>query len=198
MTMTRLQEHSIPCEATGCSDRSVFHLTWTQFRRSIREQHFCEEHAKPVLTGHDFGQATGHGTPATTDGAKCFDIELVVITERYEEQCIYLKEVGGNRYFPLLIGIFEATVLDRALKGFTAPRPLTHDAMSDAIDALDGKMQDVVIVDLKDNAYYADVRIRRYNQTIVVDMRPSDAFVLAVLENKPIFISDQVLAKIGL
>jgi bifunctional DNase/RNase len=166
-------------------------------RRCHLEQHLCEQHAHAVLTNHDFHRSVGIGELGHTPGARCFDIELVVISEIHDQQVVYLKEVGGRRFFPLLIGIFEATALDRNLKEFQSPRPLTHDAMFDAIDALGGVLQDVMISELEDQIYYTDLRIRQNDELVVVDIRPSDAFVLAVLANKPIFISDDVLAKIG-
>jgi bifunctional DNase/RNase len=191
-------EHNITCGAEDCTERAVFHLTWTQMRRLSGEQHLCEQHAKSILLSHDFERSIGKGEAAYTQGARCFDIELVVISEIHDEQVVYLKEVGGRRFFPLLIGIFEATSLDRHIKEFQSPRPLTHEAMLDAIDALDGVLQDVSIAGFEEQYYYADLRIRRNDQTILVDTRPSDAFVLAVLANKPIFISDDVLAKMGI
>jgi hypothetical protein len=68
--------------------------------------------------------------------------------------------------------------------------------MLDAIDALGGVLQDVLISELENQTYYTDLRIRQNDQLVLVDTRPSDAFVLAVLANKPIFISDKVLAKL--
>jgi uncharacterized protein len=184
------------CGAEGCSERAVFHLAWTQMRQCHLEQHLCEQHAKSILLNLDFAQSVGVGEPAYTPGARCIDIELIVISEVHDQQVIYLQEVGGWRFFPLSIGIFEATALDRSIKEFEAPRPLTHEAMLDAIDALGGVLQDVLISELENQTYYTDLRIRQNDQLVLVDTRPSDAFVLAVLANKPIFISDKVLAKL--
>jgi uncharacterized protein len=129
-------------------------------------------------------------------GARCFDIAGIVISEIHDQQIVYLQEVAGERFFPLLLGVFEATVLDRLTKGFRAPRPLTHDAMFNTIHALNGVIEDVVISDLKDHTYYTDLRIRQLNQIVTVDLRPSDAFCAAVLANKPIFVSEKVLSNI--
>ena len=190
------REHQLRCEVGGCDARAVFHLSWIQIRRCQREQHMCEEHAQSVLLGHDFDKPVGTGNPAFADKAKCFDIDLVVISEIHDQQVVYLREVGGNRYFPILIGIFEATALDRSLKGFRAPRPLTHDAMLDAIRALDGEMEHACINDFKDHTIYTRLSIGRYHQSVIVDIRPSDAFVLAVLADKPILVLEEVLPKL--
>jgi bifunctional DNase/RNase len=186
------------CESENCAERAVFHFCWTQKRRCQHEQHLCEAHAKSILLRHNFSKSIGSGSPAAIDGAVCFDIDLVVISEVHDQQVVYLREVGGSRFFPILIGIFEATSLDRSLKGFRAPRPLTHDAMLAAIQVLDGEVHDVVITDFKEHTYFTNLRIRRNYEIVVVDLRPSDAFVMAVLTNKPIFISERVLMKINL
>jgi bifunctional DNase/RNase len=164
----------------------------------VGKQHFCEEHAYSFFAQHDFHQSVGIGEPAHTELARCFDIELIVISETSDQQAIYLREIGGRRFFSLLIGIFEATSLDRAIQGLQAPRPLTHDAMLDSIVALGGVLQDVMIADFEEHTYYADLRIRQNDQIVLVDMRPSDAVSLAVRANKPIFISDRVLEKMRL
>ena len=171
------------CETKGCSSNAVFHITWVDSRHCKQEQHFCEEHAHQVLTNHDYSIPVGSGTPAFAAGARSFDIDVLIITEAYDQQCVYLHEVGGRRFVPIFIGIFEAAALDRHLKGFESPRPLTHDAMADLIDALHGHLEDVVLSRLEDNCYFTDVRIRQNGELVSVDMRPSDAIILAVIEN---------------
>jgi bifunctional DNase/RNase len=133
------------------------------------------------------------------EGARHFDLDMIVISEINDQQVVYLREVGGDRRVPILIGIFEATSLDRGIKGYQSPRPLTHDAMAIVVRAMDGEVQDVVVdslkeVDtLKEKAYHAKVRIRQGTRQLTVDLRPSDAFMLAVAFNSPIFFADEVL-----
>ena len=55
----------------------------------------------------------------------------------------------ATRTFPILIGIFEATSIDRRVKGFESPRPLTHDLLVSAVESLGGEFQDVVISELQ-------------------------------------------------
>jgi hypothetical protein len=97
--------------------------------------------------------------------------------------------------FPILIGIFEATSIDRRVKGFEPPRPLTHDLIVDAVDSLGGEIQDVVISELKDHIYYAQLRVRQEGELIEIDARPSDAIAVAVSCDPPlpIYVSEDVL-----
>jgi bifunctional DNase/RNase len=196
--MGRQTSSKILCDSEGCADLTVFHLSWIEQRRSKREQHLCEKHGNLLLANRELFKSSRTGPPAIMEGARCIDIAGIVISQIHDQQVIYLQEVAGERYFPLLIGIFEATTLDRVTKGFRAPRPLTHDAMFNAIHALNGVIEDVIISSLKDHTYYTNLHIRQLNQMVTVDVRPSDAFVLAVLANRPIFIADEVLLKIDL
>lgn len=137
----------------------------------------------------------GQGKIATLQGATCFDIELVFVSEKHDEQVIYLREVGGSAYLPLLTGFFEACSIALKLQGFQSPRPLTHDAMLSAIDSLGGDMQDVLIDRIEGNTYFAKARLNQVSKLVVIDMRPSDAFNLAVTSDSPIFFTNELVSK---
>lgn len=123
------------------------------------------------------------------------ELARIVISEVTSEQVIWLREIEGSRSFPILIGIFEATSIDRRVKGFEAPRPLTHDLLVDAIESLGGEFQDVIISELKDHTYYAQLRVRQEGELVEIDSRPSDAIAVAVSCDPPlpIYVSEDVL-----
>ncbi len=189
------EENPMQCTSDGCNDRATFHVTYVESRRCVSEEHLCEEHARSKLTSYPTLQRNQTTTPHVLEDAKCFDIDLIVISEIHPQQVVYLREVGGDRRVPMLIGIFEATSLDRNLKGFEAPRPLTHDATAMIIRAFGAEVQDVVIDTYEQKIYHAKVRIRHENRLLVVDLRPSDAFILALAFGCPIFFTDEVLDK---
>ena len=89
------------------------------------------------------------------------ELSRIIISEINNEQVIYLKEIDGNRTFPILIGIFEATSIDRRVKKIETPRPLTHDLLVNAVELLGGTFQDVVISELREHTYYAVLRVRQ-------------------------------------
>jgi len=126
------------------------------------------------------------------------ELSRIIISEINDQQVIYLKEVDGERMFPILIGIFEATSIDRRVKGEIPPRPLTHDLLKSAIHELGGEVQDVVINNLMDHTYYAVVRIQSDGELVEVDSRPSDAIALSVHYDPhlPIYVDDTVLAEV--
>jgi bifunctional DNase/RNase len=123
------------------------------------------------------------------------ELRRIIISEVDEHQVIVLKEVDGERSFPIVIGIFEATSIDRRVKGMQAPRPLTHDLIASVIEQLGGEVQDVVISDLEEHTYFAKLRVRREGELIEIDCRPSDAIAIAVTSRVPIYVNEQVLGE---
>jgi bifunctional DNase/RNase len=127
------------------------------------------------------------------------ELSRIIISEINSEQVIYLKEIDGPRTFPILIGIFEATSIDRRVKHQEAPRPLTHDLLVNAVEQLGGQFQDVVISELKDHTYYAVLRVRHEGELVEIDARPSDAIAVAVTCDPPlpIYVSEDVLTDVA-
>lgn len=123
------------------------------------------------------------------------ELSRIIISEINDQQVIYLKEAEGSRQFPILIGIFEATSIDRRVKGYPSPRPLTHDLIVSVIEQLGGQLQDVVISELKEHTYYARLRVRQDGELIEIDARPSDAIAVAVTCQPPlpIYVNEEVL-----
>ena len=122
----------------------------------------------------------------------------IIISEINEQQVIYLREVEGDRQFPILIGIFEATSIDRRVKDDRPPRPLTHDLVVNIVEALGGELDSVVINDLRDHTYFARLRVKVDGEIIEIDSRPSDAIAVAVTcePHLPIYVSEEVLEEV--
>ena len=119
----------------------------------------------------------------------------IIISEINEQQIIYLREVNGSRQFPIVIGIFEATSIDRRVKNYDTPRPLTHDLIVNCVESLGGEFDCVMITELREHTYYAKLRVKHQGRTIDIDARPSDAIAVAVTCNPPltIFVAEEVL-----
>ncbi|MCW8132926.1 MAG: bifunctional nuclease family protein [Planctomycetota bacterium] len=123
------------------------------------------------------------------------EVELyqIIITEGSPTQGIVLKEVSGERSFPIFIGYNEAMAIDRKIKDFQVPRPLTHDLLQNVIEKMGGSMERIVLNDLKEGTYYAILVIKHDGNLIEIDSRPSDAIALAVRMTVPIFVEEGVL-----
>jgi bifunctional DNase/RNase len=121
------------------------------------------------------------------------ELVRIVITETEDHQFIVLKEAEGERAFPIVIGFFEAAAIDRRIKGHVLPRPMTHDLMASVIETMGGRLTKVVVKDLRDHTFFADLVIERNGSALRVDARPSDAIALAVANATPIYVEDHVL-----
>ncbi len=122
----------------------------------------------------------------------------VAIDANSKMPVIVLKEKTGEKTLPIWIGLFEAQAIALALENVKPPRPLTHDLAKSLIEKLKGKVDRVVISDLRNNTFYAQILIKKNGESIKVDSRPSDAIALALRLNVPIFIDEIVLDKVSI
>lgn len=121
------------------------------------------------------------------------ELKRVIINDIHEQHVIVLKEVEGDRAFPIVIGPFEAKSIDRRVKAEPSPRPLTHDLLATIIESLGGELQDVFINDLSEHTYFAQLRIRQEGELIAIDARPSDAIAVAITADIPIYVAEDVI-----
>ena len=124
------------------------------------------------------------------------ELSRIIIQENSEQQIIVLKERGGERSFPISIGITEAFAIDRRLKGIMTPRPLTHELLGRVINKLGGTLERIVVNDLREHTFYAVLQIRRGEELIEVDSRPSDAIAVGIANETPIFVAAHVLKQV--
>jgi bifunctional DNase/RNase len=124
------------------------------------------------------------------------ELSRIIISENSDEQVIVLKEIEGDRAFPIVIGIWEAVAIDRNIKGKKTPRPMTHDLMENVIRGLDASLERIIVTDLKDRTFFAKLILRRNGKMLEVDSRPSDAIALAVQMRAPIYVEESVLDEV--
>ncbi len=110
---------------------------------------------------------------------------------------VLLREKDGSRYLPIWIGANEATAIAIALEGIQPPRPLTHDLMRSVIDAVGALAVRVVITEMRDSVFYADLALDVSGKEIQISSRPSDAIALAVRTGTPVFTISGVLEEAG-
>lgn len=121
------------------------------------------------------------------------ELARIIISEMQDQQIIVLKEVEGERSFPIVIGSNEAYAIDRRLKGVMAPRPLTHDLLATVIHEMGGQLEAIEITNLQSSTFFAKLHIRQNGKVLHIDSRPSDAIALGVASNVPILVADHVL-----
>ena len=125
------------------------------------------------------------------------ELTRIIINETSDSHIIFLKEVEGERMFPIVIGFFEASSIERRVKNQSTQRPLTHDLLASTIDLLGGDLQDIYINELRDHTYFAKLRIRHDGEIVEVDSRPSDAIALAVTVDVPIYVAEDIIDEVG-
>lgn len=125
-------------------------------------------------------------------------IESVRVHMLSNRHVVILKDTEGDRYLPIWIGAWEASAIAMRLQGLAAERPLTHDLFAAALDRLGVRVERVVISELSDETYHAQIHLERDGVQVEVDSRPSDALALAVRAEVQIFAAEEVLAQAGL
>jgi uncharacterized protein len=106
---------------------------------------------------------------------------------------VVLKDEQEKFFLPIWVGIFEANAIALQLENINTPRPMTHDLLRNMISELDAQVTRVVINDLRDSTFFAQIRLSTGGKTLEVDARPSDAIALALRTEAPIFVAQSVL-----
>lgn len=108
---------------------------------------------------------------------------------------VILRDEDNSDLLPIWVGKAEASAISFALEGVVPPRPMTHDLVKSFLDAVDAKVISVVVTDLKENTYYANIHLMYEDSEYSIDSRPSDAIALALRTDAPIFAREEVLRK---
>ncbi|HTW06177.1 MAG TPA: bifunctional nuclease family protein, partial [Acidimicrobiales bacterium] len=108
------------------------------------------------------------------------------------------QEAGGDRTLPIYIGRPEAEAIAGAIQGIVSKRPMTHDLMRDVLNELGVVLDHVVITELKDQTFYAELRLRRGGTNYVISARPSDAIALALRARATIYAEEALLDAEGI
>jgi bifunctional DNase/RNase len=125
------------------------------------------------------------------------ELHKIIISEMQDSQIIVLKEVDGERNFPIVIGSNEALAIDRRLKGHATLRPMTHDLLASVIQQMGGTIERIEINDLADHTFFAMIHIRLNDEVLQIDSRPSDAIALGIATTVPIYVAEHVLNAVG-
>ena len=129
-------------------------------------------------------------------------IELELVGVRVElphnQPIVLLKEREGERFLPIWIGAVEATSIAFALQGVVTARPMTHDLMRDLLQHLQVTVERIVVTELREGTFYAEIQMTQDGESVVVSSRPSDAIALAVRATVPIYAAEAVLEEAGI
>jgi uncharacterized protein len=152
--------------------------------------------AMVMMTGLVSLGATGPpqaGAPGA--GPQEADVTGVVLDPSTRQPIVLLQGKRDRRPLALAIGPFEANGIAIALQGVTPPRPLTHDLFLNVLGDLRASLKRIVVNDLRDDIFYAQLHLEAGGAPLAIDARPSDAIALALRARVPILVEDRVFEK---
>jgi bifunctional DNase/RNase len=122
-------------------------------------------------------------------------IKGLVIDPISKMPIVVLQDLNNERLLPIWIGVFEANAISLKMENITTPRPMTHDLVKNFLQKLNISIEKIVVNDVRDNTFYANIYCRHNDSIIKIDSRPSDAIALSLRMNAPIFVEDEVVDK---
>jgi bifunctional DNase/RNase len=108
---------------------------------------------------------------------------------------VILQEHEGDRVLPIWIGPGEASAIAMQLADWSFSRPLTHDLLVSVLGGLGGSLDRVLITQVVDNTYFAELIIQRNGDVISVDARPSDSIAVALRMEATILADEALLQR---
>ncbi len=108
---------------------------------------------------------------------------------------VILRDLEKGHFLPIWVGIFEANAIALEMEKVSTPRPMTHDLLKNLLFELDARVERIVINDLRENTFFAQIHLNRGGDSLSVDSRPSDAIALALRSQAEIFVEEDVLEK---
>ena len=133
------------------------------------------------------------GSPATSPQEA--EVTAVVLDPSTQQPVVLLQGKRDRRPLVMAIGHFEANGIAIALQGVTPPRPLTHDLFLNVLGDLRASLKRIVVTDLRDDVFYAQLHLETAGTRLTIDSRPSDAIALALRARVPILVEDRVFEK---
>lgn len=129
------------------------------------------------------------------DPDKEYEVRIYSLATTANECIVFLEEVDGNRLLPIWIGLTEGQAIAIRFSGIVLPRPLTHDLLLSSVKLLDWSLTRIVVTDLKENTFYANIHLNKGDDERILDARPSDAIAMAVRAGCTMFVTGRVFSR---
>ena len=125
-------------------------------------------------------------------------IDSIRVSLMSQQRIVILREADAERYLAIWIGPYEAEAITIALQDVEVQRPLTHDLLRNVFQALNARILRVEVTTLRNDVYFGNIVAEVNGYNLDIDTRPSDALALAVRDNVPILVSQEVMEEAGL
>ena len=123
------------------------------------------------------------------------DVKALIVDPIANMPVVILRDEAETNLLPIWVGVFEANAIALQMEGVTTPRPMTHDLLKNLIEKIQGDVVRVVINNLQENTFYAQIHLRVADRDLAIDSRPSDAIALALRTSAPVYVEESVLEK---
>jgi bifunctional DNase/RNase len=135
------------------------------------------------------------GTPRHGDKVMLIEMSIkgLMVDPMAGTPIVILKDKQGDRVLPIWVGVPEANAIALQIENVSTPRPMTHDLLRNIITDLEGRVDRVVVSELRDNTYFAIIHLTVRGERVAVDARPSDAIALALRTRSPILVEEAVI-----
>lgn len=141
----------------------------------------------------------GDGVGAADEGKSTEPVRMTIkglmLDPSSNVPIVILRDEDGTVFLPIWIGVFEANAIAIQMEELEPPRPLTHDLLRTVLEELDTTVEEILISELRDNTFFAQIHLRTATGEKVIDSRPSDAIALALRTDAPIFVLPGVLER---
>ncbi|UCE84640.1 MAG: bifunctional nuclease family protein [Deltaproteobacteria bacterium] len=137
--------------------------------------------------------------PASGDGTAeiAVHVDRVAFDPGSGSPVVLLAEDGGSRVLPILIPVAAAHSIASEMSRITPMRPNTHDLAKSLLDRLEGRVERIVVTELRSGTFYAVIVVGVDGRQMQVDARPSDAIAIALRAKAPLFVLEAVFEQAG-
>ena len=123
------------------------------------------------------------------------DVKALILDPIANMPVVILRDAEEKNFLPIWVGVFEANAIALQMEGIATPRPMTHDLLRNIIRQIEGHVVRVVINNLQENTFYAEIHLQIGGRDLMIDSRPSDAIALALRLDAPVFVEESVLER---
>ena len=123
------------------------------------------------------------------------EVKALIVDPIANMPVVILRDDDEKNFLPIWVGVFEANAIALQMEGITTPRPMTHDLLRNLIREMQATVVQVVINNLQENTFYAEIHLVIGGKALTIDSRPSDAIALALRTSAPVFVEESVLEK---
>ena len=123
------------------------------------------------------------------------EVKALIVDPIANMPVVILKDLEGTNFLPIWVGVFEANAIALQMEKISTPRPMTHDLLRDLLAKIEADVVSIVINNLHENTFYAEIHLRMGGKDLTLDSRPSDAIALALRVSAPVFVAESVLEK---